>query len=274
MKKYFDKLLYQKAYSRAFFGNLGLAFKELSVVFLQFFYWKNPLSILRVIKYAIYSLGRMIMGRSVRLSYAYTGEDRLIESLLNKSIRNTGFYVDVGCNHPIFISNTFTLYRKGWKGICIDGNEKLIRKYKYLRPRDRAVHAVVSDKQDELAFVEYTNNVLSSVEPALEEQYLALGQQVVKRINIKPQSLTSILNKHNTPKEFDLLTIDAEEHDLNVLQSLDFNKYQPELIVAEIDDLNLSAPNEHPVYKLLTSQNYKLVGFILKNAYFKKIPSF
>jgi hypothetical protein len=31
-----------------------------------------------------------------------------------------GFFVDVGCFHPLFYSNTWKLYKKGWRGVNID----------------------------------------------------------------------------------------------------------------------------------------------------------
>lgn len=39
-------------------------------------------------------------------SYSQTGEDQILTSYLCK---NEGFYIDVGCNHPIRYSNTFIL---------------------------------------------------------------------------------------------------------------------------------------------------------------------
>ena len=46
------------------------------------------------------------------------GEDiKILE--LTKNIEK-GFYMDVGCYHPIHINNCNLLYQKGWSGINID----------------------------------------------------------------------------------------------------------------------------------------------------------
>lgn len=261
-------MLYHQAYSRAFFGNFGIAFKEIRVVFKQFFNWQKPFTLFRVFKYLFYSIVKLLMGRSSKMIYSHTGEDQIIESLLKISIRNSGYYVDVGCNHPIFISNTFSFYRKGWRGICIDANKSLVNKYSYLRPRDKAVHALVSDQDKQLEFLQYTNDVLSSVDPSLEKEYLNIGQNVEKRVKTETQTLTSILDEYSAPKEFDFLSVDAEEHDFQVLNSLDFDKYNPKLIVVEMDDFDFTSPNSHPIYRLLVTNKYRLNGYILKNAYF------
>ena len=46
------------------------------------------------------------------------GEDLVVEKYF-KNITN-GFYVDLGCFHPILYNNTMLLYQKGWRGINID----------------------------------------------------------------------------------------------------------------------------------------------------------
>ncbi|HEY8402846.1 MAG TPA: hypothetical protein VIK89_16380 [Cytophagaceae bacterium] len=113
--------LYHKAYSRAFFTNYGIAIQEARSSFKQFFTWKYPLSsFLRSLKYLVMAILRIVTGRSVRYSYSFTGEDRLIESILKPIITRTGFYIDVGCNEPRFISNSFLFYRRGWRGVTID----------------------------------------------------------------------------------------------------------------------------------------------------------
>src|SRR5687767_7993770 len=66
-------------------------------------------------------------------SYAQTGEDRIIATLLGDV---PGFYVDVGCNHPVKYSNTFELYKRGWRGINVDANEQMVELCRRLRPRD------------------------------------------------------------------------------------------------------------------------------------------
>lgn len=85
-----------------------------------------------------------------------------------------------------------------------------------------------------------------------------------------PRSLTKILNQHNVPANFDLLSIDAEEHDLSVLRSLDFNKYSPRLIIVEAENFNPNFPSEDPLYQFLIGKLYRFEGSILKNLYFSR----
>lgn len=271
IRKKFHSHLYLRLHSRAVFTVLGLSFKEFRVSFRQFFTWRYPVSSLyRSLKYAFLAVVRLCLGRSIRLSYAFAAEDRLIESLLKPIITQDGFFVDVGCNHPIFFSNTFLFYKRGWKGICVDANADLIKKYSCLRPRDIAVCALISDKKEELEFIELTNNVLSSADPKYLSDMQSTGQEIVRRSKMMTKSLTEILDACNAPYSFDILSVDIEEFDLQCLRSLDFTKYSPQLIITEVEDFNPVNPDSNEVFKLLISKGYSFKGSILTNLYFTK----
>src|SRR5215510_10661697 len=63
-----------------------------------------------------------------RTSFSQQGEDLILARLFEGQRR--GFYVDVGAHHPRRFSNTFLLYRRGWRGLNIDaapGSMRLFR---------------------------------------------------------------------------------------------------------------------------------------------------
>ena len=272
-RKVLKKSLYHSAYSRSFYALLGIVLKEVQVSFKQFYTWNYPLrSLLRVISIILSALARLLLGRSLKYSYAFTGEDKLIEGILKPQIRQEGIYIDVGCNHPKFLSNTYGLYRKGWKGICIDANKDLINKYRFFRPKDIAIHALVSNQIEERDFYVSENDVLSTTEKTNLGDIKKLGLNYETK-KLKPRLLTSILKENSFQEEIDLLSIDAEEHDYNVLLSLDFNIYSPKLIIVEDESFNPSDYNKNPFYNLLKEKGYEVEGFVLKNVfYLKKHP--
>ena len=65
-------------------------------------------------------------------SYSAYGEDLQIKKHFKKGFR--GFYVDVGCYHPVKANNTLLLYQKGWRGVNIDINKLSIDFFKHYRP--------------------------------------------------------------------------------------------------------------------------------------------
>ncbi len=270
LQKIFHQQLYNRAYSRAQFTLFGVVIKEIRGSFRQFYTRRYPIrSLFRAIGIISSALLRIVLGRNVKYSFAHAGEDRIIEFALNNVISYNGYYVDVGSNHPIFISNTYLLYRKGWRGICIDANKKLIDKYKYYRPRDVAVCTLVSDLDSTRDFYLIENDVLSTTE--IENlEYPKKNNLEIKKIEVQTSTLTSILKTHGAPGNFDLLTIDAEEHDFHVLKSLDFSLYSPKLIVLEDETFSLESSPENEIYQYLISNRYEFLGFISKNLYFKR----
>src|SRR5690606_114765 len=178
-RRYFHTKLYKSAYSRAAFTLWGVVITEIRSSFRQFFTWRYPLrSLLRTISIILSALVRLPLGRSLKYSYAFAGEDKVIEGLLKPRITEPGFYVDVGANHPKLFSNTYGLYRKGWRGICIDANQELIDLYALNRPRDRAIVALVSADHEEREFYQVQNDVLSTTETAFLEEYRKEGLSI------------------------------------------------------------------------------------------------
>ena len=49
-------------------------------------------------------------------------------------------------------------------------------------------------------------------------------------IKIKKEKLTTLLKKYNCPKNFDLLNIDVEGHEIEVIKGLDFKTYKPKIL--------------------------------------------
>ena len=270
VRERFHTLLYKKAYSRAAFTLWGLVIMETRMSFRQFFTWKYPVrSLFQTLGVLGSSSARLLLGRSVKYSYAFAGEDRIIEALLKPKITQPGFYVDVGCNHPKFLSNTYGLYRKGWRGICIDANPNLIKRHHLYRPKDKAIATLISDTKEERDYYEVENDVLSTTELDFLEGYKMEGLRINHQRMI-PQTLTEVLDALQAPAEFDLLTVDVEEHDLQVLRSLDFDAYHPRLIIIEDETFDHMHPQENEAYLYLTEKGYMLEGFVLKNLYFKR----
>ena len=53
-----------------------------------------------------------------KISYSYGGVDLLILDIFKN--QKKGYYLDIGCAHPIKNNNTYLLYKKGWNGVNID----------------------------------------------------------------------------------------------------------------------------------------------------------
>jgi FkbM family methyltransferase len=191
------------------------------------------------------------------------GEDLVLKKLINKQF---GYYVDVGCNHPINFNNTFFLYKSGFTGINIDPNPHLINKCKDKRPRDINLNAAVSSSESFLEFFELEPHTLSTLNKEIAEDAIKQGCKLLKRDKVKSYNLSSIL-KREVPKldsnRFLLLSIDVEGHEVQVLKSNDWEKYSPAFIIIEVNR------NQKEIISFLNDKNYDIVFHNQTNAIFK-----
>ena len=67
-----------------------------------------------------------------RITYTYGGIDSLILNIFKN--QKNGFYLDIGCGHPIKNNNTYLLNKKGWRGINIDLDFNSIDMFNFFRP--------------------------------------------------------------------------------------------------------------------------------------------
>jgi FkbM family methyltransferase len=198
--------------------------------------------------------------------FSQTGEDIIIASILDKK---NGFYVEVGCNEPIRLSNTFSLYLNNWRGILIDANEDLIKKCKKIRPKDTAITAAISDVEKDVEFHIANASAVSTIDEKTYEDWKS-NWDYAETKKMRTQTLNRIFDQY-LPKgqTIDVLSIDVEGHDYNALISFDMAKYRPRLIVVEIHGLNINQMKDDKIVNYLTANNYELVGYIIMNAYFK-----
>ncbi len=98
----------------------------------------------------------------VKKSYSQYGEDVYINTELKKYQLKDELYLDIGANHPSDISNTYLLYRKGFKGIIIEPNEELIGLFRKFRKRDITLMIGCSNESTMLRFNISKTPVLSS----------------------------------------------------------------------------------------------------------------
>lgn len=199
------------------------------------------------------------------MSYAQNGDDRILLDMLKRW--SVPYYVDVGCNHPIDISNTFLLYESGWHGLCIDANPYLIDHFSKIRPLDTCVHSCVGTYSGTVRFLLAECSALSH---AVDARQVHEDSQRGNEIKVPIRPLSEILEMHRVPRSFGLLSIDVEGMDEEIIRSLDLNLWQPYVIVIEIHDLNLPTCSSHPVVQYLAEYGYQLSSYSGKNGFFVK----
>ena len=201
--------------------------------------------------------------------FSQFGEDKIINELFDKSITN-GIYVDVGCFHPIKHSNTYLLYKKGWRGINIDMEKIKIDTFNIARPDDVNILAAISNK-NEKAYVYKTQNY--GVGSTLKKEIIKKDNIIIDQFSITTKTLNYIIeNSIYKNKQIDLLNIDAEGGDFNVLLSIDLKKYNPKVVIIETHLKNINLIIESDIYKHLNNNNYVLRSWNFYSLIFVKNP--
>tara|TARA_B100000035_G_scaffold308193_1_gene312497 strand:- start:615 stop:1325 length:711 start_codon:yes stop_codon:yes gene_type:complete len=207
--------------------------------------------------------------KSKKISFSLTSIDLLISYIFRN--KRKGIFIDIGCNHPVYNNNTYLLYKKGWRGINIDLDEKSINLFNTFRKSDLNIKQAISSKAEEVDLYFYHNkSPINTINKDLVNFHKTKPKQI-KKINTK--TLNSIIMK--TPfanEKIDFMNIDVEGHELNVLKGFDLKKYSPTIIVIEYLDLNvkkLEITNfnlqniiNSEIYKYMINNNYTLVNWI------------
>ena len=169
--------------------------------------------------------------------------------------KKNGFYVDVGCYHPIHRNNTYLLYKQNWRGINIDVSQFSVELFDYLRPDDLNYNCAVSNKNEKVKlFFQKELSQLSTIE---NDQAKKVFQGNIKEKEIQAFTLDEILNRDKYRNvKIDFLNIEVEGADFKVLDGLSFQKFNPELICVEIHDKEIK---ESKTYNFLKEKNYQLI---------------
>jgi FkbM family methyltransferase len=198
-------------------------------------------------------------------SYAMNNEDTAILNYFKD--KKNGFYVDVGCYHPIHRNNTHLLHMQNWSGVNIDTSQFSIDLFNFMRPKDLNYNCAISDKNKNIKlFYQKELSQLSTIEKGQAE---SVFQGEIKEKEIEAFTLDEILsrNKYKDSK-IDLLDIDVEGADLKVLRGLSFDKFKPELVCVEIHAKEIEKSD---IYNFLIDKNYKLLWSGVFSHIFKRL---
>tara|TARA_Y100000768_G_scaffold26332_1_gene17754 strand:- start:7635 stop:8303 length:669 start_codon:yes stop_codon:yes gene_type:complete len=182
---------------------------------------------------------RYSLFRKNRKSFSQYGEDLFINDFFkNQAI---GKYVDLGAFHPMRLSNTYLLYKKGWSGTNVDLNPISIDFFNLARKNDNNICALISDQDNQLKDA-YFVNPWSAANSINKSENTKIKKEMIT------ETFSNIVNH-----DFDFLNIDLEGHDYSVLRTINFNKFHPKLVCIEIlsDDLN-----KKNIFNHMTQNNF------------------
>lgn len=204
--------------------------------------------------------------KCVLIDYSQAGETIYILNLLQKKKTEKGFFVEIGANDGKTVSNTYGLVKKGWSGISVEANPRVfirlesnLKKY----PLVKTVCAAVAPQSGPVKLFLGKNDpqgLLSTISTESSAWFDAHRSEAY--IEVSGRSLDELLHEQDAPTCPDLLVVDIEGMDYEILQTLDFKKYRPRLIVTE--DYQAKNPEK---FLLLEQAGYTFQGRVGCNTF-------
>jgi FkbM family methyltransferase len=193
-----------------------------------------------------------------KISYSHQGQDLILLDLFRN--QNSGTYVDVGCNHPIKESNTYLLYKKGWSGFAIDAEISFENEWLKYRERDLFINAAIAKNKGEVTFFRFDQNTMSTIDKKTMRNYSEKHGQPVDEIVVDTIPAYDILLNLNVSRDFELLCCDVEGKDLEVLESINLEKFRPKVILVEIKLFNFMHPTKSDIMNFLYTKGYVMLA--------------
>lgn len=208
-------------------------------------------------------------------SYSQAGEDMIISYILRSlGEKKQGYsYLDIGCNRYDELNNTFYFYKKGIRGVLVDANPRFIKEIQENRPEDTVLNVGVGINSGEcLTFYVMNWDWLSSFNRNVIEETMKESPwvKIEQEIEIPVMTVNEICEKffESTPT---IVSIDVEGDELQILQSVDMERYRPLIYVIETIEYKekMDINNKRvDVVSYMSSQHYKEYAFTGVNSIF------
>lgn len=204
--------------------------------------------------------------------YSQGGEDAILQGIFRQKLKRgePGFFVDVGAYHPFIHSNTHYFYIRGWRGINIDPRPGGMDIFNKIRRRDINLETAIGTEGGTATYylIDKDSTMNSFSQENLREH--GLLEYVKEEIPILTTTLEAVFEEYLPEKEIDFLSIDVEGLDYEVLQSNNWVKFKPKVVVIELSCTTIDEIKENKTASLLIELGYNIVA---KNVIMRNVAS-
>jgi FkbM family methyltransferase len=201
----------------------------------------------------------------MELSYTQNMEDYHL--WLGFGGRRDGTYIDIGSGHPIADNVSFFFYERGWQGVVVEPQGKLIDLHARLRPRDTRVCGLIGTRSGLVDFhlVEVLHG-LSTTSRKYAQAAQSLGADC-QTIQLPMISLAQLCKQHALTT-IDFLKVDVEGAEADVLLSGDWHRFRPKVVVVEAIAPGSGEASWSEWEPFLLAQGYRFVLFDTLNRFY------
>jgi FkbM family methyltransferase len=205
-----------------------------------------------------------------RTSYSQAGEDSVVRFLFSDIGLKNISYLDLGTNNPKYGNNTYWFYLNNSNGVCVEADFTLYKKIKKIRAKDKVIHAGVSISDEEKAiFYIFDEPAINTFDKEQANNRVISGKyKILKEVEVDLININALISQNfQTYPEF--ISIDIEGLDLDVLKSLDFNKFPVPVFCIETCEYSEThiRPKNNTIIDFMISKGY----FIYADTYINTI---
>lgn len=207
-------------------------------------------------------------------SFSQEGEDRIVKMLLQseKIVDSDITYLDIDCNDPIALNNTFLLSRSFVvkKGVLVEPNTQLSQQIAIARPNDIVINKGVGVIAGELSYYDFGNyHTLNTCSNEEKDFIIKQGFPLKSTTKVEIVAINDLLHEYFPDGRLDFLSIDIEGQDEEIVKSIDYDFIRPAIICIEtavykggkIDGIS-------DLVKFFKSKNYYLTADTSLNSIF------
>ena len=187
------------------------------------------------------------------MSYSQLGQDLEVLRVYNN--KRNGVFIEIGASDGIELSNTYLLETKyEWTGVCVEPIPKRFELLCKNRPNSACCNKAVFNESNKTVIFDIANNydLLSGISANIDCHKQSVDSNKTT-ILVKTISFNDLLETYNLPLFIDYLSLDTEGSELEILKSVDLQKYTFGLIDVEH---NYIEPRRTQIRELLTSNGY------------------
>lgn len=215
-----------------------------------------------------------IFGYKGLVSYSQSGEDLILNFLVRSRKLANVSYLDIGSGHPKTLSNTYFFYKHGYQGVTVDANPENVAMHRSLRPNDISLNlGVGADCNESVEFYIASSRALSTFSKTEAERYEKETNQKIERvIKVPIKKADDLIDKYFKGHAPCIVSIDVEGWEIEVLKSLDFQKYQPEIFCIEtlIYSEDKTCKKNLDITKFMLDKGYQVYADTMINTIYTK----
>jgi FkbM family methyltransferase len=200
--------------------------------------------------------------------YSQFEQDKFVHETYFKN-KNKGYFVDIGAHDGVTFSNSKFFEELGWDGVCVEPNPKIFKilinnrkcncvKKAITNNTKTAQFFQITDGPDMLSGLvdEFTDKSIVRIHHELES-----SPESFDYIDVECDLFENIVQ--NT--KIDFLSLDTEGSELKILQTIDFDKFNIDVITVENNDY------DDKFFNYITPKGYQFITKLGCDEVYKKI---